>query len=188
MTPRNLAVPFTLLLLAVFVFQRFAGNAVSGQASSQTASPAQTASLPYPVPSSEAAVCKSLEEANARFGPLESQLSVATDSGDANAVRKQLLIDQAKVPIAKLFKARNQAILSVIGAQRLYVDKWVVKITKIDMNDEDFGDGIKRYITLSGEVPCNLTTTFSTNDMLATPEMLALVTNILEITLSCLQT
>ncbi len=170
---RAFAAPIILISLAVYGYSQLKGDWPLSSATNQSlASQAATTPLPFPLPKQELAVCEALEAANAQFYKLEAHWETADRSSEENAVKKQMIIDQTKSQIDELFRTRNRAVLSVVGTQTPSIEGWLAKLTKISMTEKNFGDGTKRYVTIEGEFPCQIKTTFSTKDILPTPEVL----------------
>ncbi len=128
---------------------------------------------PYPVPAAERAVCSALEEGDAQFTPLEAQWHTADDADRSNAVRRQVLVDAAHKRIDQLFAHRNTKVLALVSARKPQAAAWVVRSSKVDSTEKDFGQGTKSYIVLSGDLPCAVPTTFTTKDIEGTPEVIA---------------
>jgi hypothetical protein len=170
---RAIAGPLAILCLVAFVWTKFVGP-THPVASANSGEPAAQAFVsPYPVPAAERAVCSALEEGDAGFTPLEAQWHAADDTDRSNAVRRQVLVDAAHKRIAELFARRNAKVLALVTAQMPQAAAWVVRLTKIDSAEEDFGTGTKNYIVLSGDLPCAVPTTLTTKDIEGTPEVTA---------------
>ena len=170
---RAIAAPLALLFLGAFVWTGIAGpSRPAAEASSAEPTP-QAFVSPYPIPAAERDVCSELEQGDAQFTPLEAQWHVADDSDRSNAVRRQVLVDAAHKRIDELFARRNERVLALVTAQSPQAAAWVVRLTKIDSTEKDFGQGTKNYIVLSGDLPCAVPTTFTTKDIEGTPAVTA---------------
>ena len=170
---RKIAAPLALLFLVAFVWNRIAGPShVTADPGSAGRAP-KTFVSPYPIPAAEQEVCSALEQGDAQFTPLEAQWHEADESDRSNAVRRQVLVDAAHKQIDDLFARRNAKVLVVVSAQRPQAASWVVRLSKIDSTEEDFGHGAKNYIVLKGDLPCAVPTTFTSKEIEGTPEVMS---------------
>lgn len=123
----------------------------------------------------ETTICRTLEDANARFRPLAEQWSAATHSGDKNEIRKQLALDQIKREIDDTFHTRNSSVLSVLGGRDPQAKNWAIRITKLSSIERTFSSGAHRYLTLEGMLTCHLPVAVTIDDILETPEVVKFV-------------
>lgn len=125
------------------------------------------------MPAAEKEVCAALEDANDRLTPLEAAWHEADASDGSNAVRKQAMVREVRRQIDELFAKRNTRVMTTISGQHPAVASWVVRLSKIDMTEQDFGHGTKNYVVIKGDLPCSVPTTFTSKEIDGTPDILA---------------